>query len=50
MTVQLMSEKLTMVSEQNNAPQNLSQLYLLLFLLSYQFDVFVTEIFTTSSL
>ena len=29
--IQLMSQKLTMVSEHNKAPQNLSQLYLLLF-------------------
>jgi hypothetical protein len=46
---QLMRQQLTVVNEHNKAPQNLYQLYLLLFYCLYQFGVFVTD-FTVSSL
>ena len=41
---------MTVVNEHNKAAQNLYQLYLLLFYCLYQFGVFVTDIFTVSSL
>jgi hypothetical protein len=48
--MQLMSQQLTVVNEHNKASQILSHLYLLLFYRLYLFGVFVTDVFTISSI